>query len=204
MDDLHRCTLKGATYLFREPTIYDPAIVRRILTRQKVRRPMADEFRIAAVHGIARMGEAVGDVAEAERQAGLIEEWYKLSTATSEDDIDEPDFEQRSARLAELERTRKDRLIALLPEIKAIEANLERHWQAYADLQADRNYWDDISRIEIVRLMLVGVEGQPPYARDEEGLLTAAAYRSIPSAHRLDLATFAFELQAPDEATRKN
>lgn len=201
--ELHPLTLGKTAYLFRTPDVYDPARARRLLTRQRVRRPSPYEFRIAATAGVEAMAAAANQAEEGARQVALLERWYELSAPTDPDQIDEPDFERRAQIVREREEARKAEMVPLYPAIAAIEANLERHWPPYAELLADREYWDDVSRIDMVRLLLVARDGQD-LPRDDDGLVTQAAYAAIARDHRVPLATFAFGLLAPDEAQRKN
>lgn len=202
-EETHPCPVGGTTYLFRTPTLYDPAIIRRQLTRQRVRRPGRMELNIAALHGLAMLAEAVDDVAEGERQQAVLREWHKLLEPIDEDQIDEPDLEARAAEVARQDAVRKARLLELQAEVAAIEATLERHWQPYAELLADRTYWDEIAQIETVRLLLIRAD-ERELLRDKDGLLTSAAYRSVPAEHRGALAHFAFGLMSLDETQRKN
>lgn len=197
------CPIGGVDYRFRTPDVYDPARARRVLTRQRVRRPSIEEFRVAALAGVAALAAAVNDPEEGIRQRELVEDWYRLLKPVEEDEIDEPDLELRGAELARLKAEREAALQEIFPQIAAIEANLERHYQPYAELLADRNFWDDVSRIDIVRLLLVSIDGRP-LARADDGLLRQDVYQSIEKAHRLALAQFAFGLLEPDETTRKN
>lgn len=201
--DVHLCELGDVRYAFRTPTLYDPARIRRILARQQVRRPSALEFRVAAVAGLEELGKAAGESVEAERQQAVVERWHELLKPTDEDEIDEPDLKARAIELGQRESARLAELVSLRASFMAIEATLERHWPPYAELVADRNYWDDVSRIETVRLLLAEIGGVP-VRQDADGLMTPDAYADIPPAHRLDLATFAFRLLAPDETQRKN
>lgn len=201
--DLQPLEIDGTRYLFRTPTVYDPARARRILTRQRVRRPALAEFRVSALAGIDRLAETAGMPEEGERQKALIEEWYRIMKPVSEEDIDEADLAKRGEELVRLETERRARIAALYPEVSAIEANLERHWQPYAELLADRTYWDDVSRIEIVRLLLVQIDGDP-VPLDDEDMMAGEAYQGLPPAHRIPLATFAFGLLGPSETQRKN
>lgn len=202
-EDLNKCPVGGTDYWFRTPDIYDPAQARRFLRLKRVRRPAPVEFRVAALAGVEALAEATGDIEEGEHQRGLLERYYALCVATDENDIDEPDQDLRKAELDRLEALRLAELESVWLKVSAIEANLERHWQPYAELLADREFWDDVSRIEIVRLLLVR-QGAGMLARDEDGRLSEAAYAAIPKGHRTALATFAFGLLAPDETQRKN
>lgn len=213
VNDLHECALPdgagGVTsYWLRTPTVYDPAKARRLLARQRVRRPGAHEFQVASLAGVRALAEVISDPAEGERQKALLEQWYGLLVPLREEDIAEPDLEVRAAELTRLEGERAAAMQQIFSTVSAIEANLERHWPSYAELLADRNYWDDVSRIEIVRLLLVriGHNGSPggELPRDDEGLLTGAAYQAIPPEHRVPLATFAFALLTPGASQRKN
>lgn len=201
--DTLTCPIGGVVYSFRTPDVYDPARARRVLTRQRVRRPSIEEFRVAALAGVAALAAAVNDPGEGQRQRALVEDWYQLLKPIDEDEIDEPDLELRAAEVARLKAEREAELQDIFPQIAAIEANLERHWQPYAELLADRNFWDDVSRIDIVRLLLVSIDGRT-LARGEDGLLRQDVYQSIEKGHRLALAQFAFGLLEPDETTRKN
>lgn len=201
--DLHTCTLDGTDYVFRTPDVHDPARAARLLTRQRVRRPSAIEFRVAGAAGIAAMAEAARQPEEGERQAGLWARFHELAVPIGEDSLDEPDVERRAALLKLREGERQAELAAIWPQIEAIEGNLERHWQPYADLKADRDFWDAVSRVEIVRLLLVARDGAS-LPRDDDALVTQDAYKAIPRPHREPLATFALRLIAPDEDQRKN
>ena len=203
MQERHECTVGGRTWWLRTPSVFDTPKVRRLLMKQGVRRPQQDEFRLVGLAGIAALGEAAGDPAEAERQQDLLTEWYQVLVPLREDDIDEPDFEKRAAVLAGMEADRAANVARLLPEVVAIEAMLLRHWPPYAELMADRNYWDEISGIEIVRLLLMA-EGGTELPHGPDGMLTEAAYAAIPRGDRAALASFAQGLLTPDETTRKN
>lgn len=203
LSDLHPCPLGGTAYVFRTPDLYDPARMRRLLTRQKARTVLDMELTVAAKIGLTEMAAIAGDPAEGERQVELREEAYALMKPVDEDDIDEPDFERRAAIAKQQTATRAARLREIAMQVAAINANLERHCTPYAELKADREFWNDVSRIEIVRLLLVSVDGRV-LPRDDDGLITQAEYRVIPANHREDLATFAFRLLAPDETQRKN
>ena len=203
VNDMHRCAIGEADYWFRTPTAFDAPRIRRQLTRQGVRRPHETEIRIIALAGIDALAKAADDPAEGERQKAVMEEWYTLVEPVREDDIDEPDFEKRAVLLAERERERLGRMGELLPEATAIEANLSRHWPPYAELLADRAYWDEISQIEVVRLLLARI-GAADILRDADGMMTDAAYVALPAAHKPVLSAFASRLMMPDEATRKN
>lgn len=213
VNDQHHLTLGDTIYWLRTPTPYDMPRMRRLLGRQGVRRPLPNELRVAALAGIAGMAAAVGDAAEGEAQQAIIEDWYRLSVPTDENDVEEPDGEKRAAEVERREADRKARMKAIYPDVAAIEANLERHHSPYAELVADGRYWDDVSRIDAVRLLLMRTEpvgrkitdpAPPPLPRDRDDLVEAAVYQSIPDAHRFDLATFAFALLAPTDAQRKN
>jgi hypothetical protein len=208
IDGLRSCPVGELNYVFRTPSVYDEAKMRRLLARQKVRRPSLIELRVAAQAGVAEMAKAVGEAEEGVRQQQLIERWYELLEATDENDIDVPDFEARAAELAEREAERKRQLAEIYPQIAAIEANLERHFQPYADLIADKNYWDDVSRVDIVRLLLVKVgkagEVARDLKRDDDYLVDQGEYRAIPKRNRMALATFAFRLMSIEETESKN
>lgn len=203
VNDLHELRLGAVLYQLRTPTVYDPAKMRRLLSRQGVRRPLPNELRVAALAGIAQMAERVGDPAEGEQQAATIEEWYRLLVPTDENDVPEPDGEKRAAIVAEREAERKARIADLYADVAAIEANLERHHPPYAELVADGNYWDDVSRIDAVRLLLARIDGQV-LPRDRDDMVEPAVFQAIPPADRFQLATFAFALLTPGEAQRKN
>lgn len=195
--------IDGVRYGLRTPDLYDPARARRVLARQGVRRPSQTEFQVAALAGIEAIAAAADDSDEGVSQKALLERWYALLDPIGEDDIDEPDPMKRGEEWLRRETERRQEIAAIYADVIAIEANLERHCPPYAELLADRTYWDDVSRIEIVRLLLVEIDGAAP-ARDDEGLVTQDAYRAIPAAHRMPLATAAFRLLAPDESQRKN
>lgn len=201
--ELHRCEVGDDSYWFRTPTVFDLPRMRRDLTRQGVRRPQLHEFRIASLAGLAALGEQVGEPEEAARQQGLVEQWYELLVPLREDDIDEPDQEKRLVLLGEQLTERATAQQAILSEFVAIEANLERHWPPFAELLADRRYWDDVSAIMVVRLLLRKC-GEVPLGRDADGLLSETAYLALPDAARPALGAFATELLAPGETQRKN
>lgn len=204
VNDQHHLTLGDTTYWLRTPTPYDMPRMRRLLGRQGIRRPTPNELRVAALAGIASMATAVGDAAEGEVQQAIIEDWYRLSAPTDENDIEEPDGEKRAVELARREAERKAALQAIYADVAAIEANLERHHPPYAELVADGRYWDDVSRIDVVRLLLIRTDPGGVLPRDRDDLVEGAVYQAIPEAHRFDLATFAFALLAPGDAQRKN
>ena len=195
--------LDGVRYGFRTPTLYDPARARRILTRQGIRYPSLVELQMAARHGIVRVAETAGDVAEGERQAEILERFHEAIKPVDENAIDEPDPIRRGETYAKAEEERSRILTELYPEVRAIEAVLERHWPPYAELLADKNFYDDVSRIEMVRLLLVSQDGVD-LPRDEEDMLTQSGYQMLPKAHRVPLSSIAFRLIAPDEARTKN
>ena len=85
----------------------------------------------------------------------------------------------------------------------AIEAVLERYWPPFAELLADRRYWDDLSQITVVRLLLEKI-GETPVKRSPDGMMTEAAYAELPKSVIPALAGFAATLIAPDEDERKN
>ena len=202
-NELHRCELGDEDNSLRPPTVLDVPRLRRELTRQGVRRPQLQEFRIAALAGIAALGEAAGEPAEAVRQGAVMQQWYDLLTPPSEDEIEEPDLIKRGEILQQQLEQRASDQAAIVSEVIAIEANLERHWPAYADLIADRRYWDDVSEIMAVRLLLRR-RGMIQLERGPDHLLTEAAYLGLPQGDTGPLATFASALLAPDEAQRKN
>jgi hypothetical protein len=201
--DRHRCTIGGQGYWFRTPTVYDLPALRRTLTRRRVRRPSQKEFEVAALAGIAALAETVGDPAEGARQREIMEDWFPLLEPVREDDIDEPDFALRAKELAEREGARVKAQEALLPQVVAIQATLERHWPPYAELLADRRFYDEVSNIEVVRLLLVGI-GEGEVRRDADGLLPEAVYQAVPRAHLAELTAFALRLLVPTETERKN
>lgn len=201
--DLHNCAIGGCEYWFRTPTALDKPKLRRQLTRQGIRRPHPAELRVAAMAGIAALAEVANDPGEGMRQVQVMEEWYRLLEPIREDDIDEPDFEKRAVLLADQERARVSRLGEMLAETSAIEANLTRHWSAYSELLADQTYWDEVSQVEVVRLLLARIGDAIP-ERDADGMLSDASYVALPSAHKPVLAAFASRLMMPDEVTRKN
>ena len=201
--DQHDLTLGNTTYWLRSPTPYDLPKMRRMLTRQGVRRPTQNELRVAALAGVSAMAEATGMVEEGERQQALVEQWYALLPPIGENDIDEPDGEKRAVELARRQAEREAEMTALYADIMAIEANLERHHPPYRELIADGRYWDDVSRVDAVRLLLVRTDAGP-LPRDGDDMLDAAVFMAIPEADRLQLATKAFTLLTPTEAQRKN
>lgn len=203
VDDLQVHAIGASTYRFRTPDLYDPPKMRRVLGRQRVRRPSTVEIRVAALRGIEELAERVDEPDEGRHQKAILEEWYALLDPIREDDIDEPDPMKRGEELLARERARRERIAAIYADVMAIEANLERHWPPYADLTADRTYWDDVSRIEVVRLLLVSIDGRR-VDRDEDGMMAPAAYRAIPPQHRVELANFAFGLMTIDEGLAKN
>lgn len=220
VSDLHWCEIGSLKYGFRTPTEYDTPLLRHALTKRGVRRPHQAEIRVAAAAGIKALGAAAGDPAEAQRQNGVMEDWYRLITPITEDEIDEPDFEARAAEMARLRAEREAECREIGPEVAAIEAMLARHWMPYAELLADRALFDDLSQIEIVRQLLVRRaetkveqgEGDQPVTReiddelprDVDGRLTSAAYQAIPKAYRPVLTGFAMRLLVPDEDQEKN
>lgn len=203
INDRPSTTIGDVEYVLRTPAVHDGPRLRRTLTRQRVRRPNRTEFLVAAREGVRQMAVLASDPEEGARQAELVERWHSLLDPLDEDTLEQADPVERAAEHATREAERVAALTALAPEIRAIEANLERHFQPYAELKADRDFWDDVSRIEVVRLLLVSAGGTV-LQRDEDGLLTDEAYRSIPSAHRAALATFAFGLISVSETQRKN
>jgi hypothetical protein len=208
VSDLHACDLpmtKGGSrrYWFRTPTVYDLPQMRWALTKRGIRRPQPIEFRVAGLAGIKALAALAGDVNEGNRQAEIWEDWHGLIEPHSENDIDEPDFEKRAIELARLEAKRLADQEALLAEIGAIEGNLGRHWPPYADLLADRALYDELTRIEVVRLLLVQI-GEVPQQIDGDGRLSEAVYKALPTAHRAALAAFATSLLVPSEDQAKN
>lgn len=201
--DEYDLKLGGATYWLRAPSPYDLPKMRRLLTRQGVRRPTPTDLRVAALAGIEQMSKATGEVEEGERQRDVIERWYELMPAVDENDVDEPDGEKRAAIIAERTAERRAEATAIYPDVAAIEANLERHHPAYRELVADGRYWDDVSRIDAVRLLLTRTNaGVLP--RDHDDLVEVGVYMAIPEADRFRLATFAFELLSLSDIRRKN
>lgn len=196
-------TLEGVRYDFRTPSVYDMPAIRRMLTKARVRRPAEREFLVAALAGIDAMADAVSDPQEGMRQKALIEEWFELAKPIKEDDIDEPDLQKRGEEFAHRQAEQKARQVAIYPQIAAIEANLERHSASYADLKADRDYFDELSNIEVVRRLLDSVQGVKQ-DRDDDDFVTVDAYQRIAKGHRQALANFAYGLLTPDEARRKN
>lgn len=201
--ELHKCPVGDVTYWFRTPTVFDLPRMRRSLSREGIRRPSLIEFRVAALAGLTALGEKVGDPAEAERQRALIERWYELLAPVDENEIDEPDFERRTAEVERLNEERKAERQELVAEISAIEATLARHWPPYRELVADRDYWNEVSEIEVVRLLLQR-NGEADLPQGGDGMLTDAAYQALPRDHRAPLAAFAMRLLAPTETQRKN
>jgi hypothetical protein len=220
VSDLHLCKIGDIDYWFRTPTEYDTPLLRHALTRRGVRRPMQAEIRVAAAAGVKALGDIAGDVAEAQRQDALLDDWYRLLKPIIEDEIDEPDFERRAVELARLQQEQSDERRAIAAEVSAIEAMLARHWPPYAELLADRDLFDDLSQIEIVRQLLVrraekrvesGEGGQAvertievDLPRDRDERLTSAAYQAIPKPHRPVLTAFAMRLLVPGEVLEKN
>lgn len=202
-DHRHVKTLGGVDYAFRRPDVYDLPAMRRRLRIARVRRPTLGEYRAIGAEGARRIGEAAGDAAEGGRQAEIIERWYDLLLPLDEDSIDEPDLEARAKLFAQAQAARREEMSKLYPDVLAIEANLDRHYQDWAELKADADYWEEISRIDSVRLLLTEIGGKV-FPRDADGLMIEEGYESIPAKHRLQLGTFALSLLTPDEATRKN
>ncbi|AMK18698.1 hypothetical protein [Sphingobium sp. MI1205] len=202
-DHRHVKTLGGVDYAFRRPDVYDLPAMRRRLRIARVRRPTIGEYRAIGAEGARRIGEAAGDAAEGARQAEIIERWYDLLLPFDEDSIDEPDLEARAKLFAQEQAERRQEMAKLYPDVLAIEANLDRHCQDWAELRADADFWEEISRIDSVRLLLTEIGGRV-FPRDADGLMIEEGYQSIPAQHRLQLGTFALSLLTPDEATRKN
>lgn len=201
--DLHPLTLGSARYWLRTPTPYDLPKMRRVLARQGVRRPSANELRVAALAGIEQMAALTGAAAEGEAQQDIVTRWYELLAPIDENDVDEPDGEKRAAIVAEREAERQAGIGAIAADVLAIQANLERHHPPYRELVADQDYWDDVSRIDAVRLLLVKSDSAT-FARDDQDMVASAAYLALPDGDRFALATFAFTLLAPAETQRKN
>lgn len=203
--ELHACEVGDETFWFRTPTSFDLPRMRRQLTREMIRRPQLHEFKIASLAGIMALGEQVGEPEEAERQRGVIEQWYELLVPLREDDIDEPDQDKRLIELAEQQAERSAAQLAIIGEFMAIEANLERHWPPFAELLADRRYWDELSKIMAVRLLL-SKRGSMVLEREGQDrlVLSDAAFLALPNAAMLTLVTFAESLLAPGETQRKN
>lgn len=193
----------GRSYALRVPTVFDLPKMRRSLTRQGVRRPLREEFRIAAMAGIAQLGEVTGDMAEADRQAAVLGRWYELLDPPQEDDLDEPDPVLRGEELKQKLEERAAEMAGLVAQVRAIEANLERHCPPYAELLADRTYHDELSQIEIVRLLLVAIDGEA-VRRDGEGFMPARDYAALPEEAKQKLARKGMALLAPSETQRKN
>ncbi|MEV5033682.1 hypothetical protein MRBLMC3_002919 [Sphingobium sp. LMC3-1-1.1] len=203
MDHRPLKTLGGVDFVFRRPDLYDLPAMRRRLRMARVRRPTLLEYSAIGAAGARRIGEAAGDPAEGARQAEIIERWYELMVPLDEDKIDEPDLEARAKLFAQQQQERREEIASLYPDVLAIEANLDRHCQDWAELKADADYWEEISRIDAVRLLLVEIGGKV-FPRDADGLMIEDGYQSIPPQHRLPLGTFALGLLAPDETIRKN
>jgi hypothetical protein len=201
--DLHPCTIGETSYVLRTPDVYDPARLRRFMGRQGVRqRPAVIELMVCARAGLMALAATVGAPEEGERQAALYEEYFGLLDPVNEDDIDEPDQDRRATIVAEQEAQRAARRVEIYPQVMAIEASLERHWQDYYQLKADRSFWDEVSEIDVVRLLLVSIDGAA-VRQDDDRLLTQKAYKAIPPEHRSPLARFAFRLFAPTETQKK-
>jgi hypothetical protein len=200
---LHCCALDGTDYFFRTPTPFDLPAMRAVLTRRRVRRPTQAEFRVAALAGIKALGELADDAAEADRQQGVMEEWHRLMAPIVEDEIDEPDQELRAAEFERLVGEREEAQVALVSDVSAIEANLGRHWQPYADLLADMKFWTEVTAIEVVRTLLVKI-GDQVQPLDENEALRFDAFQAIPLDHLPALEAFARALLMPTETERKN
>lgn len=201
-------TIGGVAYTFRTPTAYDLPRMSWRLTRARVRRPAIGEYRAAALAGVTAIAMLADAVEEGNRQCDLVERWYdELLPEPVEDDIDEPDFERRAVILAERKATRQAGIAEVLPSILAIEANLDRHWQDWAELRADAKLWDQVSAIDAARLLLDAIDSvavSRVAEGDEQGLMDEAAWLAIPAAHRARIGTAALGLLAPSEAERKN
>lgn len=200
--ELHRCEVGDEEYWLRTPTVFDLPRMRRDVSII-ARRPVLHEFKIASLAGIAAIGELVDEVEEAERQRGVIEQWYEMLVPLREDDIDEPDQEKRTVLLIAQQAERHEAQVAILGEVAAIEANLERHWPPFAQLSADRRYRQDVENIMVVRLLL-RKRGTVTLGRDAEGLLAEEAYLALPDAALPALQAFAEALLVPGETQRKN
>lgn len=203
--ELHACEVGDETWWFRTPTSFDLPRMRRQLTREGIRRPQLHEFKIASLAGLAALGAQLDEALEADRQRDVVEQWYELLAPLDEDDIDEPDQDKRAVELAERRVARVSAQQAIVAEFMAIEANLERHWPPFAELLADRRYWDDVSAIMVVRLLLRR-RGDAVLDRDPEDrlLLSDAAYVALPDEAKAVLGPFASALLAPSETQRKN
>lgn len=202
-DAIHDCEVGEIIYKFRTPTPFDIPQLRWALTKRKVRRPQLIELKVAALAGIAALGEQAGETEEAERQREVYERWYDLLEPIREDDIDEPDPEKRAAELARQLRARAEDQQLIVAEVAAIEANLARHWDPYADLIADRQFWDELSKVEVVRLLLVKI-GDQQQPLDEHQMLAFDAYMALPHDHLPALQAFAQDLITPTESERGN
>lgn len=203
ISDIHVKTIDGKAYEFRTPTLYDLPKMRQRLRKEGVRRPLLEEYRAASLAGVAAMADATGEALEGERQSDLVSRWYEISIPLSENDLDEPDFEKRAAELAAREEERRAEIVKLYPEMVMIEANLDRHFPPWRDLRADADYYDEISRIDAVRLLLRGID-ETRLPIDREGLVVEAAFGLVPDNHRMDLGTFSLGLLVPTEAEKKS
>lgn len=200
---LHVCAIDDRIYHFRTPTPFDLPNLSSALTRRRVRRPQLLEFKIVSLAGIDALGEMAEDPAEAIRQRGVIERWYELLEPISENDIDEPDFEARAAELARLQEEQAQARGKIFAEVTMIEANLARHFQPYADLLADRALYDQTTKIQVVRLLLVKRDGAK-LPLDEHDMLAFPAYGEIPRADLPALEAFANGLLLPSGDREKN
>lgn len=201
--ETHAVTVGGSNYVLRTPTVFDVAAMRRRLTLHGARRPTLTEFRLTALAGTRELARLAGEPAEGERLCGLISDWYELLPEIVEDDIDEIDQEKRRLLLDAQKAERHAARSALLPSLLAIEATLDRHWSDWRALQADREYYDEVSRIDCVRLLLLSIDGDV-LERQAEGLISERLYERVLPAHRLELGTAALALLAPTETERKN
>lgn len=201
--DMHLKKIGDREYWFRAPTLYDLPKMRRRLRKEGVRRPQMDEYRAAALAGVAAMADATGEAQEGERQSALIDRWYQLAVPTDENDLDEPDFEKRAAQLESLEKARRGEIAKLYPEILLIEANLDRHFAPWRDMRADADYYDEISRIDSVRLLLREIDGRK-LPIDKDDLIIEQSYGLVDEEHRMMLGTFALQLLVPSVAEKKS
>lgn len=201
--NLQMCDVGEVKYWFRKPTPHDIPNLRWTLTKRRVRRPHPVEFKVVGLAGIDALGEIAGDTEEAARQRNIFQESHELLEPIDENDLEITDPVERADELAKREEVRRARQEELLPDLLSIEANLARHWAPYADLIADRNQWEDLSRIEVVRLLLVRRDNET-LERDEHEMLSFDAYEAINPDHVRTLAGFAQGLFAPDKATEKN
>lgn len=201
--DMHLKEIGDKKYRFRTPNLYDLPKMRMRLRKEGVRRPQMAEYEAAALAGVAAMADATGEAQEGERQSAMIERWYQMAVPTDENDLDEPDFELRAAELERLEAARRGEVAKLYPEILMIEANLDRHFAPWRDMRADAEYYDEISRIDSVRLLLREIDGRK-LPIDKDDLIIEQVYGMIEETHRMMLGTFALQLLVPSEAEKKS